>query len=347
MNNLVTFQNDDDFVKYNENLYLYFRAGGCKYAVIASQVVEILKLPLLDYPQKLSNNIVGLLNYNNLTINILDIRFYLDIRVTPYSTSNQLLIVKTDEAIFGLIIDCVEDIISLEQSQIEYLSFQEGEKLIEFLYKQENETISIINLYSIANLIKKGVPSREVDVTSLFPQDEVSQEKLIHRHGELIKRYNSNLAQNIFSQNKFISFSLNKHIYCISLKYVKEFLRNATITSIPCTPDYIEGVTTLRGNFVTVVSIKKLLGIEFNSNYDTLENNTSVIIIKTADYKIGFLVDEIFDMLDISDEAIEHNSHNQMNKFIKSEVVLGDNLHTILDIKNILSDEKFFIEEKF
>lgn len=346
MNNLTNFQNDD-IVKYNETLYLYFKIGESKYAVNTQQVVEILKLPLLDYPQKLSNNFVGILNYNNLTINILDIRFYLDMNVTPYSASNQLVIVKTDEAIFGLIIDSVEDIISLEQTQIEYLSFQEGEKLIEFLYKRENETISIINLFSLENLIKKGVPSKGIDIASLFPQDEVSHSKLVKRNWALIERYKSNLSQNIFSQNQFISFSLNNNTYCISLKYVKEFLRNSTITSIPCTPDYIQGVITLRGNFVTVVNIKKLLGIEHNPAYSEAESNNNVIIIKTSDYKIGFLVDEIFSMLDISDEIVEHNSHNQINKFIKSEVVLEDTLYTILDIKNILSDEKFFIEEKF
>lgn len=346
MNNLTNFQNDD-IVKYNENLYLYFKINDCKYAVSTQQVVEILKLPLLDYPQKLSNNFVGILNYNNLTINIMDIRFYLDMKVTPYSASNQLLIVKTDEAIFGLIIDSVEDIISLEQAQIEYLSYQEGEKLIEFLYKQENETISIINLFSLENLIKKGVPSKDVDIASLFPQDEDSHEKLLKRNWALIERYKSNLAQNIFSQNKFISFSLNNNTYCITLKYVKEFLRDAAITPIPCTPDYIEGVITLRGNFVTVINIKKLLNIEYDPTYNNAESKKNVIIIKTSDFKIGFLVDEIFDMIDISDEIVEHNSHNQLNKFIESEVVLEDNLYTILDIKNILSDEKFFIEEKF
>ena len=346
MNNLTNFQNNDAAAA-SENLYLYFKLGGCKYAVSTKQVVEILKLPLLDYPQKLANNFVGILNYNNLTINILDIRFYLNMNVTPYSISNHLLIVKTDESIFGLVVDTVEDVISLEQTKIEYLSFQEGEKLIEFLYKQENSTISVINLDALENLIKRGVESKDFDITSLFPQDEETKTKLMERNWALIERYKSNLAQNIFSQNRFISFSLNNNTYCLYLEDIKEFLRNVTITPIPCTPDYIEGVVTLRGNFVTVINTKKLLGIEQAASENQEESQNNVIIVKTPDFKIGFSVDEIFNMLDISDEMIEHNSHNQQNKFVLSEVVLEDKLYTILDIKNILADEKLYIEEKF
>ena len=53
-----------------------------------------MKLPALDYPQKLPNNIVGLLKYNNFVINVVDVRFYLNIEVRPYNTHNELLIVK-------------------------------------------------------------------------------------------------------------------------------------------------------------------------------------------------------------------------------------------------------------
>lgn len=354
MNNLTNFQNDN-IVKYNENLYLYFKVANSRYAVNTQQIVEIMKLPLLDYPQKLANNFVGLLNYNNLTINILDIRFYLDIKVTPYSVSSQLLIVKTDEAIFGLIIDTVEDIITLDESKIEYLSSQEGAKLIEFLYKDEEETISIINLYSLENFIKQGVPSKDIDIASLFPQDEGSRSKLILRNQALTQKYKLNLAKNIFSQDRFISFSLSQNTYCMTLSYIKEFLKDTAITPIPCAPDYITGIITLRGDFVTVVDLKKFLKIEHAgeqtsasaSGYKVADGKNNVIVIKTPDYKIGFLVDEIFQIIDISDELIEQNSHNQLNKFIQSEVVLEDQLYTILNMKTILSDEKFFIEEKF
>lgn len=340
MNNLTKLYSSDS-LEDNQNLYLYFSIGENKYAIDTNRVVEIMKLPMLEYPQKLPNNAVGLLNYNNFTINVLDIRFYLDIEVTPYTTSNQLLVVKTDESFFGLIINKVEDIIPIEQSKIENFNFSNENRVIDFIYHKDSDTISVINLYGIEDLIKQGVPSKDVDIPGLFPHDDESRYKLIQRNQALIEKSNFNLSKNIFSQDKFISFSLNNETYCINLGFVKEFLKNTVITQLPCTPDYIAGLMTLRGDFITVVDIKKFLGLPSN----TVSDKNRIVLIETTDYKIGLLVDEIYSIMEIPEELISENSHQQADKNILCELVLEDKLYTILDMKNILSDERFYIEE--
>lgn len=343
MKNLTTFYSD--LWEDNQNLYLYFKLGDNNYATHVKQVVEVMKLPLLDYPQKLPNNIIGLLKYNNFTINVLDLRFYLNIKVAPYSVLNKLLIVKTDESIFGLIIDKVEDIISLDQAKIEYLPTSE-EKIIEFIYKYNNETISAINLSALENVLRKGIPQSEIDIPSLFPHDDDSQYELIQRNLFLQEKSNMNMITNIFSQDKFISFSLGESLYCINLEYIKEFLKNVAITPVPCNLDYIEGIIVLKGDFITIINTQKFLtntSIEKKSPTNN-EVKNNVIIIEISDYKIGFLVDEIFNIVNIPEEAIRVNPHHQ-DKYIQGEVIQENKLYNVLNIKTILSDEKFFIEE--
>lgn len=346
MNNVTTSYNN--ILENNENLYLHFKFGENKYAINVKHIVEIMKLPLLDYPQRLQNNVIGLLNYNNFTINILDLRFYLNTKITPYSKSNQLLVVNTDETLFGLIIDKVEDITALDQTKVEYFPSTAEDKIIEFMYKKDNETISVINLTSLENIIRKGVPSSDIDIPSLFPNDDDSQYELMQRNLALQNKFNTNLNTNIFAQDKFISFSLNDNTYCINLEYVKEFLKGTTITKIPCNTDYILGVAVLRGDFVTIIDTKKFLEIDTlteQKNSQSEENKlNNIIIIEVGDYKVGFLVDEIFHILNIPEERIQTNSQTQ-DRFILSEVILEDKLYAILNIKNILSDEKFFIDE--
>lgn len=339
MNNVTTSYN---IVDNSENLYLHFRFGESKYAVNVKHVVEIMKLPLLDYPQRLANNVVGLLNYNNFTINILDLRFYLNTKVTPYSKTNQLLIVNTDETIFGLIIDKVEDITALDQTKVEYLPSKTEDKIIEFIYKKDAETISVINLVTLENIIRKGVPSSDIDITSLFPTDDDSKYELTQRNLALQSKFSTDLSTNFYAQDKFISFSLNDNVYCITLEYVKEFLKGANITKIPCNTDYMVGVTVLRGDFINIIDIKKFL--EINSGEEQKNTQNNVIVIEVGEYKVGFLVDEIFNIINIPEESIQANSQTQ-DKFILSEVILENKLYTILNVKNILADEKFFIDE--
>ncbi|HNW25354.1 MAG TPA: chemotaxis protein CheW [Candidatus Gastranaerophilaceae bacterium] len=341
MNNLQKFQNNQ-IVDKDETQYLYFSLGKKKYAVEVSQVVEIMKLPYLEYPQKLKNNVIGLLGYNNFTLNVLDLRFYLNVKVTPYSLSNQLLVVKTDESMFGLIADKVEDIVSIENSSLEYNSQIKKEKIVDFSYRNKGEIISVINLNALENILKKGVKDENINISSLFPNDDDSRYKLMQRNTELSEKSKQGLVKNIFSQDEFISFLLGQNVYCISLEYVKEFLKDVSITTVPCTPDYIAGIITLRGDFITVVDVKNFLGIPYKKS---LQKSNGVIILETVDFKIGFLTDEIFDIMNIAEELIIQNSYNRMNKYILSEVVIDDKLYKILNMKNILSDERFFIEE--
>ena len=106
-----------------------------------------MKLPALDYPQKLPNNIIGLLKYNNFVINVVDIRFYLNINVTPYTSNHELLIVKTDEVILGIVTDKIIGILPFDTALQDQIPFVDNKMIIESLYKYNNETIFIFNIY--------------------------------------------------------------------------------------------------------------------------------------------------------------------------------------------------------
>lgn len=344
MKDLTTFYKHSD-TETSENSYLFFNLGGNKYAINTLQVVDIMKLPHLDYPQKLANNIIGLLNYNSFTINVLDLRFYLDIKVTPYSINNQLLIVKTDESIFALVIDKAEDIIALEESKIEPFEVHGKEKVIEFIYKRGNDSISIINLNTLENIVKDGKFSSDIDIPTLFPTDDDSKYKFAQRSIALHEKAGFDLMANVFSQDRFISFSLDENIYCINFEYIKEFLKDYSITKVPCNFDYIAGIIALRGEFVSVIDMKRFLGIaESTSVIDYNDAKNNIIVIETSDFKIGFLVDEIYEIINISEDLVSKKSHSTP-KYVQGEVIMDEKLYTIFDMKHILADERFFVEE--
>jgi len=348
MKKLTTIYNNN-VLDNNETQYLHFKVGNSKYGVNITNVVEIMKLPLLEYPQKLPNNIIGILKYNNFIINVLDLRFYLNIKIEPYSTSNQLLIVKTDESIFGLIIDKVENITPINQSKTEYLESVNEEKIIDFMYQINNDAISAIDLCSLENIFKQGNLSSDIDIPSLFPRDDDSQYEFKQRSLMLKEKSSKSLISNDFSQDNFISFSIGESIYCINLEFVKEFLKSQSVTPIPGNFDYIEGVIVLRGDFITVINTKTFLGL--NDSFDaeehyskTSQTKNNIIIVEISDYKVGFLVDEIFKIMNIPEDLIK-TKNTMQDKYVQSEVVINDKLYSILNIKNILSDEKFYIED--
>ena len=47
---------NNNYIEQKKNTHLYFQIGKNQYAINTVNVLEIMKLPALDYPQKLPNN---------------------------------------------------------------------------------------------------------------------------------------------------------------------------------------------------------------------------------------------------------------------------------------------------
>ena len=336
-NNYLT---DNNYIEQKKNTHLYFQVGENKYAVDSDQVLEIMKLPALDYPQKLPNNIVGLLKYNNFVINVVDIRFYLNIPVRSYSSNNDLLIVKTDEVIFGIITDKIIGILPFDKALIDPIPFVDGDMIIESLYKQGNDTVFIVNVYSIESILKRhNENSPSTDMQSLMPQDEVSKSLMAKRSKDMVERAALRLAASgSQSKNKYISLNLNNDFYCISLDYVKEILKDTNITRVPGTPDFIEGIMNLRGDYITVINLKKFLDLPTGKN---TPDKKSVIIIKYNDLQLALLIDKINELFEYEEIMNESSS----DSYYSSEFINDSSLYTVLNIERISSDKRLIVTD--
>lgn len=330
---------NNNYIEQKKNTHLYFQVGDNKYAVNTDNVLEIMKLPVLDYPQKLPNNIVGLLKYNNFVINIVDIRFYLNINVPKYSADNDLLIVKTDEVIFGIITDKIMGIMPFDTALMDQIPFVDNHMIIESLYKYNEETVFIVNIYSLETLLKThnlDIPS--VDILSLLPQDEASKEIMTKRAKDIVEKTALRLTAGSGHVNdKYISLNLNNDFYCISLDYIKEILNDTSITKVPGTPDFITGIINLRGDYITVVNLKKFLGLPDLGSKD----KNPVIIINQNDLQIALLIDQVNELFD-SREILQDTS---TDSYYKCEFIHDETLYTVLNIEKILSDKRLVITD--
>lgn len=330
--------NSSNLIEQKKNTHLYFQVGDNKYAVNSANVLEIMKLPALDYPQKLPNNIVGLLKYNNFVINVIDIRFYLDIEVRPYTVHNELLIVKTDELIYGIITDKVIGILPFDSAFVDAIPYADSNTVIDSLYKINNETIFIINIYSVENLLKKHQEWAKIEIPKLFPQDETSKAIMAKRTLEVVNKSTMKLASSeLHVKNKYISFNLNSNTYCIALDYVKEVLKDTSITNVPGTPDFIEGIMNLRGDYITVINLKNFLGLDAG----VVAEKKPVIIIKCNELKLAFLIDKINELFEFQQDDI----NDLGDGYFSNEFIYNNTLYTILNVEKIASDKRIIITD--
>jgi purine-binding chemotaxis protein CheW len=326
--------------------------SGSNYAVPAGKIQEIIRLPSLITLEKLPDYIVGLLNLRSKVIRIIDVRKFLGINISGYSTDHQVLIVKNGDMILGLIADSVDNVVQMENENIETLPYNSQNKYIQGIYNDSKKIIALLNLDSILHgLDNTEYKNDELHVNTnqtinLFPSDPISSEKFAKRALSLQKEIKMEINKNDYSKDRYVSFSLNNEKLCISLKYVKEFtkLKNINITPLPCVPDFIAGLINLRGDFITIFDIKEFLQIPKSE----LTEKTKIIVVRTNNIQIGLLVDDVFDMIDIPVDKLnsDKSAKYDKDKFTIGEVMLEDGgVMSVLNLEKFLEDERIYIED--
>ena len=100
---------------------------------------------------------------------------------------------------------------------------------------------------------------------------------------------------------RYLEFILGKESYAVELLKVKEVITPPDMTPIPKAPPYVCGLINLRGLVLTVIDLRKKLGIV--PDKETSQN--AVIIFDLEDRLVGVVVDSIQKVLHIKNEHIK------------------------------------------
>jgi purine-binding chemotaxis protein CheW len=87
---------------------------------------------------------------------------------------------------------------------------------------------------------------------------------------------------------EILAFKLGSEEYAIRMTELQEIIRYQRITSVPCSPGYLIGVTSLRGKIVPVIDLRLRLGLEGDHG-----ERQKIIILSGKKDPIGALVSSI------------------------------------------------------
>ncbi|CAF30481.1 chemotaxis protein CheW [Methanococcus maripaludis] len=142
---------------------------------------------------------------------------------------------------------------------------------------------------------------------------------------------------------KVVVFKLASNEYCLRVTGVREVLKLQDITSIPNTPDYIVGVTNIRGEIMPIIDLRRKLNL-FEDLGDESIDEKLVMVVEIDGVPIGILVDSVSDVMQISAEQIEDIEgikKNASGEYIEGIAKIGNRLIIILDIKNLIDPQEF------
>ncbi|HWR56351.1 MAG: chemotaxis protein CheW [Bacillota bacterium] len=101
-------------------------------------------------------------------------------------------------------------------------------------------------------------------------------------------------------EEQLVVFRLGDEEYAVPAAQVKEIIQYAGITAMPDTPEFVEGITDLRGNIIPVIGLAKRFGLPDGEGSDK-----RVIIIEVKSRELGVIVDEVTEIKKLAQAAIE------------------------------------------
>lgn len=142
---------------------------------------------------------------------------------------------------------------------------------------------------------------------------------------------------------KFAVFKIADEVFGITIDRVVEIIKMQKIFTIPGLPGFLSGVMNVRGLVVPLIDLRRRFGTESSGKKER------IIVVRYDQEKIGFLVDEIREILSLAPE--EMTRPPSIFKGFKTEYITGlgrkgDSLIIILNIDNLLtSEEKIILKE--
>jgi purine-binding chemotaxis protein CheW len=141
---------------------------------------------------------------------------------------------------------------------------------------------------------------------------------------------------------KYLTFTLGKEEYGVSILKVREIIGLMEITAVPHTPSFIRGVINLRGRVIPVLELR----IKFDMEPQQYDERTCIIVVEVQGFseavQVGMLVDSVSEVLNIAEEEIElppsfGASHFDTGYLLGMGKIKGQ-VKILLDVDKVISE---------
>lgn len=159
----------------------------------------------------------------------------------------------------------------------------------------------------------------------------------------------SNACENTMSvenQGKeFLVFALGDEEYGIDILKVQEIRSYDNVTRIANAPDFIKGVTNLRGVIVPIVDLR----IKFDQGDVSYTGNTVVVVLNLQERVVGIVVDGVSDVLSLTTDQIRSApefSVSLSTEFLTGLGTLNDRMLILVDIEKLLNSREMALVDQ-
>jgi purine-binding chemotaxis protein CheW len=138
-----------------------------------------------------------------------------------------------------------------------------------------------------------------------------------------------------------LAFALAGERYAIETRHVREVLRDAGVIRVPGVPEFVAGVTNLRGEILAVFDLRRFLGLQTKE----AAARPAVIVCGEARVEFGILADSVSDVMRLpaaellADPVFDDKNERQFIRGVTRTATV------VLDGLALMGDRRLFIDQ--
>jgi purine-binding chemotaxis protein CheW len=140
----------------------------------------------------------------------------------------------------------------------------------------------------------------------------------------------------MLGSEQVVVIELAGEAYGVEIGRVEEIIRMQEVTRIPNGPDFVEGVTNLRGRVIPVLDLRKRFGLPASAP----TRRSRIVVGALGQHTFGLVVDGVSDVVLLGDDAVEPPSTlvtSTDTAFLRGVAKLDERLILLLDLSRILN----------
>ncbi len=147
------------------------------------------------------------------------------------------------------------------------------------------------------------------------------------------------------ASSEYLVFSLGDEEYAVDILKVQEIRGYENVTRIANVPEFIKGVTNLRGVIVPIIDLR----LKFHLDKVEYGGQTVVIVVNVDDRIVGIVVDGVSDVMSLSPDQIKPAPEfgvTLSSDYLSGIGSLDDRMLVLVDIEKLLTHEEMQLVER-
>lgn len=322
------YQYESEGQSNQSSQFVTFSLDGEEFGVPIAFVKEIVRVPEITRIPLAPVFVDGVANLRGNILPVINLRQRFGLPQEAQNDDNRAVVIEVNGKLTGLMVDRVSEVLRVSRESVELppavVATNIDSAYLRGIAKLDNGHRLVLLLD-----IDRVIPAMEMEAA--YQQAGQMVEK---QQGDRLRSSEGQLVEEI----QLVTFQAAEEEYAIEIMHVQEIIRVTEISRVPRSPDFIEGVVSLRNQLLPIVNLRKRFGMSAVN----LNDDSRVIVVRLGDVITGLQVDSVSEVLSIQKTSFEapppilsQGQASQLKGVAKLDE--GKRLIMLLDVQEVLS----------